>query len=31
MDFFLLLQKVEATREEVTRLVREIAIQNAKK
>lgn len=27
----LLLQKVETTREEVTRLVREIAIQNAKK
>ncbi len=27
----LLLQKVEATREEVTKLVREIAIQNAKK
>lgn len=27
----LLLQKIEATREEVTKLVREIAIQNAKK
>ena len=27
----LLLQKVESTREEVTRLVRELAIQNAKK